>query len=116
MSFDVSVRGRECCRDVQLGFEEDIVNGTPFVRHRRDIYPKLGDLSKTAAEMAEHARDRLPEFVIYRMILQKPGTVAELRELLEESYGDRNWEFSDPYTFFDLYKRYREGERPAQTP
>jgi hypothetical protein len=90
---------------MQLGFAEPIVEGTPFLRHAGDIYPKPRALEQTAAEMARHVADHKPQFLIFRLILQKPSTVARLRTILERDHSDHNWEFCDPYTFFDLYKQ-----------
>ena len=93
---------------MQLGFEKAIVNGTPFVRHVSDIYPDLGDLAKTAKQMAFFAQREKPQFLIYRMILQKPSTLLALRDLLAEKYPDSHWEFCDPYSFFDLFKQWKK--------
>jgi len=93
---------------MQLGFEQPLVDGTPFLRHVSDIYPKLDNLQKTAAQMAFFAKQDKPQFLIYRMILQKPSTVLAIRDLLQQSRNQHNWEFCDPYTFFDLYKKFLE--------
>ncbi len=95
---------------MQLGFAQPLVDGTPFLRHARDIYPDLGHLDKTAGEIAASAAEGEPQFLIFRMILQKPGTVAAVRDRLNEKHGERDWEFCDPYTFFDLYKQSLGGE------
>ena len=90
----------------QLGYEQPIVRSTPFLRHAADIYPNLADLGKTAAEMARYAKpEERPQFLIFRMILQTPSTLIRLREHLNRDYGQFNWEFCDPYTFFSLYER-----------
>lgn len=90
---------------MQLGYEKPVVNGVPFLRHVSDIYPDMNDLGKTAAQMASFAKPKRPRFLIFRMILQKPSTVMALRDLLVEKYPEHGWDFCDPYTFFDLYKR-----------
>ncbi len=90
---------------MQLGFEQPIVNGTPFVRHAADIYPDLNNLPKTAAEMAQFAKPEKPQFLIFRLILQTPSTVLRLRDQLERDFAQQNWEFCDPQTFFALYKQ-----------
>lgn len=90
---------------MQLGYEQPLVDGTPFLRHARDIYPNVGNLDETAKQIAQFARPDKPQFLIFRMILQKPSTVKALRDLLVRDYPDHNWEFCDPYTFFDLLKR-----------
>ncbi|MCC6489000.1 MAG: hypothetical protein IT364_15985 [Candidatus Hydrogenedentes bacterium] len=90
---------------MQLGFAQPVVNGTPFLRHVSDIYPKRDKLGETAAEMVRFAKPEKPQFLIYRMILQRPGTVMAVRDHLNADYPDARWEFCDPYTFFDLYKR-----------
>ncbi|HPC15687.1 MAG TPA: GxGYxYP family putative glycoside hydrolase [Candidatus Hydrogenedentes bacterium] len=90
---------------MQLGFKKSVVGKTPFVRHVSDIYPDLNDLDKTAAQMAHFARSGKPQFLIYRMILQKPSTLAAVRDRLETKYPEHRWLFCDPYTFFDLYRR-----------
>ena len=95
---------------MQLGFAQPLVDGTPFLRHARDIYPDLGNLDNTAGEIAGCARDGEPQFLIFRMILQKPSTVAAVRERLKATHGERHWEFCDPYTFFDLYKQHLESK------
>jgi len=90
---------------MQLGFEKPFVDQTPFVRHVSDIYPDLNDLDKTAAQMAHFAKPAKPQSLIYRMILQKPSTLAAVRDRLEAKYPEHQWTFCDPYTFFDLYRR-----------
>ncbi|MCC6142691.1 MAG: hypothetical protein IT368_02680 [Candidatus Hydrogenedentes bacterium] len=98
---------------MQLGYEEPIVDGTPFLRHVSDIYPKLDHLDQTAAEMARFARGTFPRFRIYRWILQSPTTMKRVYETLQANHGEEQWVFCDPYTFFDLYKRHKLGEAPA---
>ena len=90
---------------MQLGYEKPFVNGTPFLRHARDIYPNLGNLDETAKQIVQCAQPDKPQFLIFRMILQKPRTVKAIRDLLVRDYSEHAWEFCDPYTFFDLLKR-----------
>jgi hypothetical protein len=90
---------------MQLGFAKPLVDGTPFLRHVSDIYPKLDNLSATAAEMARFAKPEKPQFLIYRMILQRPSTLKTVFDRLRQDSPEHEWEFCDPYTFFDLYKR-----------
>ncbi len=90
---------------MQLGFEKPLVDGTPFVRHVSDIYPKRDNLAVTAAEMARFAKPEKPQFLIYRMILQRPETLKGVYDQLRQDFPGENWEVCDPYTFFDLYKR-----------
>ena len=89
----------------QLDFEQDIVNGVPFLRHAQDIYPNLRNLDATAEQMNRSGQGEKPQFVIFRMILQRPSTVASLEERLRELFPERDYAFVDPYTFFDLYAR-----------
>jgi len=89
----------------QRGFKETLVEGTPFLWHTSDIYPDMPTLEKTVPQMARFLRPKKPQFLIYRMILQKPGTLLAVRNRLAEMHPEGNWEFCDPYTFFDLYKR-----------
>jgi hypothetical protein len=91
---------------MQLGFEKPLVNGAPFLRHARDIYPDQNNLDKTADEIGGCATGGEPQFLIFRMILEKPSTVAKVIERVNARHGSRHWEFCDPYTFFDLYKQY----------
>ncbi|HPO15205.1 MAG TPA: GxGYxYP family putative glycoside hydrolase [Candidatus Hydrogenedentes bacterium] len=91
---------------MQLNFDRPLVHEVPFLRHASDIYPDLGDLGKTAQQMASFARPDKPQFLIFRWILQKPGTVKAVRDLLVQQYPDQQWEFCDPYTFFDLYRKH----------
>jgi hypothetical protein len=51
-----------------------------------------------------------PQFLIFRMILQKPSTVAALAARLKAEHPERQWDFCDPYTFFDLYKQHVDGK------
>ena len=88
---------------MQLGCEQTIVDGTPFVRHTSDIYPKLDNIDATAAEMAGCVRGETPRFLIFRLILQKPSTVASIRDALARDVPQHQWQFCDPYTFFALY-------------
>ncbi len=97
---------------MQLGFEKPLVNGTPFIRHNSDIYPDGNNLKKGAAQMAFFAKPDKPQFLVYRWILQTPTTLKNMIATLNEQYPERNWEFCDPYTFFDLYRRHLEGEKP----
>lgn len=90
---------------MQLGFAKPLVNGTPFLRHVSDIYPKLDNLKQTAKETARFAKGPMPRFLIYRWILQKPSTMKQVFDLLKAEYPQEEWVFCDPYTFFDLYKR-----------
>lgn len=90
---------------MQLGFEQPLVDGTPFIRHNSDIYPKLGNLDATMEQLAGFAKPDKPQFLVFRMILQKPSTVAALYEGLKATHSEQNWEFCDPYTFFALYKQ-----------
>src|SRR5690606_2373886 len=80
---------------MQLGFEQPIVNGTPFVRHTADIYPKLDNIDATAAEIAAYATGSMPRFLIFRLILQKPSTVAAIRDALIRDYPQHEWQFCD---------------------
>lgn len=95
---------------MQLGFAQPVVQGTPFVRHARDIYPNPGNLDGAVSEVMASATGTEPQFLIFRMILQKPGTVVALLERLKTTHPERAWDFCDPYTFFDLYRRHMNGE------
>ncbi len=90
---------------MQLGFEKPLVGSTPFLRHVSDIYPDGNNLGKAAAEMAHFAKPNKPQFLIFRWILQSPTTMKGVCELLQKDYAKENWEFCDPYTFFDLYRQ-----------
>jgi len=90
---------------MQLGYEKPLVGRTPFLRHVSDIYPQGDNLGKAAAEMAHFAKAGKPQFLIFRWILQAPTTMKGVYELLQKDYGKENWEFCDPYTFFDLYRQ-----------
>lgn len=91
---------------MQLGFAQPLVAGTPFVRYARDLYPDPNHLEGAVVEAMASATGSEPRFLIFRMILQKPGTVAALAERLRADHPERHWEFCDPYTFFDLYKQH----------
>lgn len=96
----------------QRGFKDTLVEGTPFLWHTADISPDMPSLEKTIPQMALFLRHRKPQFLIYRMILQKPSTLLAVRDKLNERIPEANWEFCDPYTFFDLYKRWlKQGNR-----
>ncbi|MCU0959688.1 MAG: hypothetical protein MUF48_06245 [Pirellulaceae bacterium] len=103
---------------MQLGFAEPLVNGTPFLRHASDIYPQPHNLAATAAEMARFAGRERPQFLMFRMILQRPSTLKAIRDTLVRDFPTHNWEFCDPNTFFDLYSRSLRGtalsERPSK--
>jgi hypothetical protein len=99
---------------MQLGFEEPLVNDTPFIRHVSDIYPKLNNLEATADQMAGFAKGDTPEFLVFRWILQTPSTLVKVRDLMQEKYSEKNFSFVDPYTFFDLYERHLSGEKPGE--
>ena len=91
---------------MQLGFAQPLVAGTPFVRHARDLYPDPSHLEGAVAEVMASATGSEPQFLIFRMILQKPATVAALAERLKTDHPERHWDFCDPYTFFDLYTQH----------
>lgn len=95
----------------QLGFEQPVVNGVPFIRHTADIYPDLNNLGKTAAEMARYAGETKPQFLIFRFILQTPGTVLRVRDQLNKDFAGYNWDFRDPYSFFRLYAEHTDRTR-----
>jgi hypothetical protein len=95
---------------MQQGFAKKVVNGAPFLVHSSDIYPDGNDLAKAAEQMARFAKPDKPQFLIFRWILQKPDTMKKVRDLMIARHGDQNWEFCDPYTFFDLYRRSVEKE------
>ena len=92
---------------MQLGFEKPVVSGTPFLRHAGDIYPG-GNLEAAADQMAGFAQEEKPQFLLFRWILQTPSTMKRVRNLLIERHPQHRWEFCDPYTFFDLYRRHVE--------
>lgn len=98
---------------MQLGFASPLVGDTPFIRQHADIYPRREDFNQTAGEIAAFAKPEKPQFLMFRMILQQPATLHTLRGLLNERHGEHNWEFCDPYTFFDLYERHLKGEKPG---
>jgi len=93
---------------MQLGFEEALVDGTPFLRHTRDIYPDAESPEKAADEMRRFLKGDKPRFVIYRWILQSPTMLETVSRLCRERHPGENWEFCDPYTFFGLYRKYLE--------
>lgn len=90
---------------MQLGYEKPLVDGVPFLRHVSDIYPDGANLEKAAAQMASFARKGKPRFLIFRWILQTPSTLEKVAALMAEKYPERAFEFCDPHTFFDLYRR-----------
>jgi hypothetical protein len=92
----------------QWGFTNSLVNGTPFLRHSADVYPDMPGLEKTTEQIGKFLLPWRPQFLIFRMILQKPSTLKAVRDRLVEKYPDANVEFCDPYTFFDLYKKWLE--------
>jgi hypothetical protein len=95
---------------MQLGFAQPLVEGTPFLRFSRDLYPDPNHLEGAVSEVMASAKGSEPQFLIFRMILQKPGTVAALAERLKAEHPERHWDFCDPYTFFDLYRRHLGGK------
>ena len=99
---------------VQYEVDNPIVKGMPFVSHTSDIYPDMTNLEKTANEMGAFARPDKPQFLIYRMILQRPGTLQAACDKVKTMHPEQNWEFCDPYTFFDLYRQYRALQNPLK--
>jgi len=91
---------------MQLGFAQPVVAGTPFIRHARDLYPDVKDLDAAVSEVMMSAAGPEPQFLIFRMILERPSTVVGLLQRLRETHGERSWDFCDPYTFFDLYRQH----------
>ncbi len=98
---------------MQLGFEKALVGETPFIRHASDIYPRHDNLKAAADQMAGFAKEEKPQFLVFRWILQSPTMLKNIMAAMDEYHPDHNWEFCDPYTFFDLYRRHLEGERPS---
>lgn len=90
---------------MQLGYEKPLVDGVPFLRHVSDIYPDGANLEKAAAQMASFARKGKPRFLIFRWILQTPSTLEKVAAIMAEKYPEHAFEFCDPHTFFDLYRR-----------
>ncbi len=95
---------------MQLGFDRELVGSTPFIRHSADIYPRQDNVKQAADEMAAFAKDAKPQFLVFRWILQSPSMLKQVRAALEEHHPEHNWEFCDPYTFFDLYRRQLSGK------
>jgi len=62
--------------------------------------------------MARFAKRKGPQFLVFRWILQTPTTLKDMIATINEHHPEHNWEFCDPYTFFDLYRRHLEGEKP----
>lgn len=60
--------------------------------------------------MSRYLRLGKQQFLIYRMILQKPSTPLAVHNKWVKLQPEGNWEFCDPYTFFNLYKRWLERE------
>ena len=92
---------------VQYEIDYPLVNHTPFVTIVSDLYPDLSQLDKTIEQMQAFAKPEKPQFLMYRMILQRPGTLKAVQDTLLATHPDQNWEFCDPYTFFDLCRQYR---------
>ncbi len=90
---------------MQLPYEKPLVDGVPFLRHVSDIYPDGADLGKAADQMASFARKGKPRFLIFRWILQTPSTLEKVGAIMAEKYPEHAFEFCDPHTFFDLYRR-----------
>ena len=90
---------------MQLGFKQPLAGRTPFLRHVSDIYPQGNNLGAAAAQMAGFAKPDKPQFLIFRWILQDPTTMKGVCEALRKDFAKEDWEFCDPYTFFDLYRQ-----------
>ena len=89
---------------MQLGFANPMVGITPFMRHTGDLNDPA-NAAATAADIASHATSNKPQFMIFRVVLQTPTTVKAFHDALLANYPSHNWEFCDPYTFFDLYRK-----------
>ncbi len=91
---------------MQLGFANPLVGITPFMRHTTDLpTPQPGNPAATAAAIAAYATPGKPQFLIFRLVLQTPTTIKNVYDALIAGYPAENWEFCDPYTFFDLYRK-----------
>ncbi|MCK5861874.1 MAG: hypothetical protein KAH38_05280 [Candidatus Hydrogenedentes bacterium] len=101
---------------MQLGFEKARVNDTPFIRHNSDISPRTENMKEGADQMASFCKADKPQFLVFRWILQTPTTLKNMMTLLDDQYPEQNWEFCDPYTFFDLYRKHLENIEPAEKP
>ena len=91
---------------MQLGFDQQLVGETPFIRHTSDIYPKGDQIESTADEMARFSPKRKPAFLVFRWILQTPTTMQQVMNALRARHSEQHWEFCDPYTFFGLYRNF----------
>ncbi len=91
---------------MQLGFANPLVGITPFMRHTADLpTPQPGNPGGTAAAIAQYATLSKPQFLIFRLVLQTPSTIKDVYDTLLTNFSSENWEFCDPYTFFDLYRK-----------
>ncbi|HOQ89773.1 MAG TPA: GxGYxYP family putative glycoside hydrolase, partial [Candidatus Hydrogenedentes bacterium] len=73
---------------MQLGFDQPLVNGTPFLRHTRDIYPQAERPEAAADEMRQFLKGEKLRFVIYRWILQSPTMLETVSRLCRERHPE----------------------------
>jgi hypothetical protein len=75
----------------------------------RDPFNNISILQRTPDNMnSEGTAPRYPSFIIPRSVLCTPTNVIGKIEKLMRDYPEYQYEVVDPYTFYTLYKQYRD--------
>jgi hypothetical protein len=83
------------------GFEQPVVNGTPFV-HVIDFGHEEHDPVAYGEQLAAHLK-RGQTFYNFRNILTRPSVIVDAVQYVKQHYPELNFEVVDPYTFYRLY-------------
>lgn len=83
-----------------------IVNDTVFWPHTADIALLDRDMEQAAQTIYEHTKAEGPQFCIFRAVLCTPTYIYNLTEKIKKEYPENNYEVVDPYTFFELIRKY----------
>lgn len=92
-----------------------VYKGTPYMNLMTYV-STYGDLEDQARIMYQYAVTTMKEFhfCAYRTIVASPTSICNLRDAFEKYARTQNpsvqYEYVDPYTFFDLAVQSREGE------
>ncbi|MCQ6562285.1 S-layer homology domain-containing protein [Paenibacillus mendelii] len=85
------------------GFEEPIVNGTPFAAVSSLGWVQETDPVALGKKLAT-ALKRTPNFLNTRILLTKPSVIVDAVDYVKTHYPELDFEVVDPYTYFRLYK------------
>ncbi len=83
------------------GFDQDIVNGTPFAPVT-DMGLFRSDTEQFGKDLARALKRN--QFLNIRVILTKPSDIVAAVQYVQTNHPELNFEVVDPYTYFRFYK------------